>query len=388
MVTNCSLPPGPRLGRPSIAVVPPPPEPTPEVYRDLVDLAPDAMIAVDARTGEIRFVNAQVEHVFGHGREELLGQPVEMLVPERLRGAHLRHRAAYRAHPEARAMGRPGSEMVALHRDGRELPVEVWLSQLPGHDTELVAVAVRVASARNDIQEVSERMRDELISTVSHELRTPLTSILGYTEILEDLGEDVLGQQGARLLEVVRRNAQRELKLVEDMLALAMLGTSSFVVQPQPLNLTDVVRSVLEDLTLHSLQAGVQLWCGEQESVWVDGDAHRLEQVLIHLVGNAIKFTAPGGRVDVRLAVDGPHAVLEVEDEGMGVEPHELPLVFDRLYRTPDVVAAHVPGAGLGLPVVRGIVDAHEGEVGVESRPGHGTTVQVRLPLAAAELAG
>lgn len=367
--------------------MPPTPDPAPEVYRHLVDLAPDAMIVVDTVTGEIRLANAQVERVFGHSREELVGQPVEVLLPERMRGSDLRQRVVCGGQHVGRPPDEPGSELVALHRDGRELPVEVWLTVLPAPGHDMVAVTARETSSGRDIQEVSERMRDALIATVSHELRTPLTSILGYTELLCDM-QEALGEQGSRLLEVVRRNARRQLKLVEDMLALATLGTAAVVVEAQRVDLAEVVHEVLEGLTAHALSSGVELWAGRLEPHWVDGDARRLEQVLAHLVGNAIKFTAPGGRVDVRLLVDGADCVLEVEDQGMGVEPHELPLVFDRLYRTPAVVAAHFPGAGLGLPLVRGIVSEHRGEIGVESHPGLGTTVRVRLPLAAAELAG
>lgn len=375
-----------RVGReppPSIAAVPPLSEPTLEVYRGMVDVAPDAMIAVDAETGVIRLVNAQAGAVFGYPRDELVGQPVEMLIPEWRRDVHRAHRAGYAAEPTARRMGHPGDDLRAVRRDGTELPVEVSLAPLPAvGEVRLVAAAIRDVSERRAIQEASERMRDELIATVSHELRTPLTSILGYTEILVDMGEEALSEQAARLLAIVRRNAERELKLVEDLLTLAFLGTSGLVVQPEPIDVAPVVRAVLEDLATMADEAGVELVYGGLDSLRVSGDAPRLSQVLSNLVTNAVKFTPRGGRVDVRLLVEGNHGVLEVEDQGMGVAAEDLPLVFDRMYRAPEVVAAQLPGAGLGLPIVKGIVDAHEGAIDVESEPGIGTRVHVRLPLA------
>ena len=370
-------------GGPSIAPVPPQHEPTLEVYRGMVDVAPDAMIAVDAVSGVIRLVNAQAGAVFGYPGEDLIGQPVELLIPAWCQEAHRGFRAEYAADPVQRAMGHPGLDVNAVRRDGTEFPVEVTLAPLAAGDVHLVAAAIRDVSERKAIQEASERMRDELIATVSHELRTPLTSILGYTEILVDMGEETLGEQAARLLGIVRRNAERELKLVEDLLTLAFLGTSGLTVQPEPTDVGPVVRAVLEDLATTADEAGVALATGGLDSLWVVGDAARLGQVLTNLVSNAVKFTPPGGRVDVRLLVDGNHGVLEVEDQGMGVGADDLPLVFDRMYRAPEVVAAQLPGAGLGLPIVKGIVDAHDGAIDVESEPGIGTKVHVRLPLAA-----
>ena len=123
---------------------------------------------------------------------------------------------------------------------------------------------------------------------------------------------------------------------------------------------------------------------GGQRSLWVVADAVRLAEVIGNLVTNAVNFSEDGGRVEVRLVTDGGHGVIEVHDHGMGPDAHAPRQVFDAHFRTPGAVAARVPGAGLGRPIVQGIVEAHAGQVQVESEPGLGTTVAVRLPLAAA----
>ncbi|QZY30206.1 PAS domain-containing sensor histidine kinase [Nocardioides coralli] len=349
--------------------MPPPAAPPSDVYRDMLDVAPDAMVAVDATTGEIRLANAHAAGLFGRDADELVGSSLRDVLP-----------GCCPTRAEAAV------ELRVLRPDGGEVPVQVWCSPLPGCEG-LLGITVRDAADRPSVHEVSERVRDELLATISHELRTPLTSILGYTELLVEMGDERLGAHATRLLDAVRRNARRELRLVEDMLVLAQLGSSTLEIDPQPLDLGQLARSVCADHAVAATRHGVVLDTSGLAPVWVLGDADRLVQVLANLVGNAVKFTPPGGRVEVRLRGDDGHALLEVEDQGVGVAPEEVPRVFDRLHRAPDVVKAHVPGAGLGLPVAKGIVEALHGDIAVDSSPGLGTTVQVRLPLVSAEMA-
>ena len=188
-------------------------------------------------------------------------------------------------------------------------------------------------------------MRDELIATVSHELRTPLTSILGYTEILVDMGEPAISGHAARLLEIVRRNAERELKLVEDLLTVSLLGGAGLTVEPVPTDLAQVVDTVLDELAPMASESGIALTRSGEPSLWVVGDASRLADVVTNVVMNAVKFSRPcGGQVDIGLLAEGDHGVVVVHDRGMGIDAHELPQLFDPLYRTAGAVAAAVPG--------------------------------------------
>ena len=347
-------------------------EPTPETCPGIVDAVPDALVVVDA-AGVVRFANARAEVFFGNLRHRLVGRPAGRLVP----GLDI-------AVKQALAESRPDErlELSAVSDQTGEHPVEVWLARVAVGTDEMVAVSVRDDRERRTLREASARMRDELFASVSHELRTPLTSIIGYTELLVDMGEHALPEKAAELVAIIERNAERELRLVEDLLTLASIGASTLTVEPAPTNLCSIAAGVVEAHQAKAAETGVELRCEVDREIRVLGDAHRLQQVACNLVSNALKFTPSGGRVRVTLDADAVHGVLVVEDQGVGVSAEELPLLFEGLYRGTHAVAAHLPGAGLGLPIVKGIVDAHGGEIAVESQHGRGTRVLVRIPLA------
>ena len=343
---------------------PTPPEHDAAVLRGIVDASSDALVVVD-QLGVVALANARAHELLAAAADALVGRLVDELVP----GAGW-----------AAAAGEPLAG-IGVRCDGHRFPVEVKVTALPG---DLTCLGISDVSERESTEAASLRIRDELIASVSHELRTPLTSILGYTEILVDMGEPAISGQAVRLLEIVRRNAERELKLVEDLLTVSQLGAIGLSVEPVPTDLAELVDATLEELTPMASESGVTLSRSGEPSLWVLGDASRLTDVVTNVVMNAVKFSRPcGGQVEVGLVVEGEYGVVVVNDRGVGIGPHELPQLFDPLYRTAGAVAAAVPGAGLGLPIVKGIVEAHAGEIDVASDPGNGTTVRVRLPLAA-----
>jgi PAS domain S-box-containing protein len=344
-------------------VPPTPPEHDAAVLRGIVDASSDALVVIDP-AGVVSLTNPRAQRLFGAtSAAELCG----LVVGDLLTGAAAVHEGGTTAH-------------VGVRRDGSDFPAEVCRTPLAG---DLTCLVVSDLSERQALRAAGERMRDELIATVSHELRTPLTSILGYTEILVDMGEPAISGQAARLLEIVRRNAERELKLVEDLLTIALLGNAGLTVEPVPTDLVPVVEAVIEELSPMACEAGLALTRSGLPSLWVVGDASRLADVVSNVVMNALKFGRPeGGQVDIGLTLEGDYGVIAVHDRGMGIHADELPQLFEPLYRTAGAVAAAVPGAGLGLPIVKGIVEAHAGEIDVASEPGNGTTVQVKLPLA------
>jgi len=343
-------------------VPPTPPEHDAAVLRGIVDASSDALVVIDPE-GVVALTNVRAQGLFGAASaDELRG----LVVGDLLTGALAGHEGATTSH-------------VGVRRDGGDFPAEVRCTPLAG---DLRCLVVSDLSERQALRAAGERMRDELIATVSHELRTPLTSILGYTEILVDMGEPAISRQAARLLEIVRRNAERELKLVEDLLTIALLGNAGLTVEPVPTDLAPVVEAVIDELSPMADEVGISLTRSGLPSLWVVGDASRLTDVVSNVVMNALKFGRPGGgQVDIGLTTEGAYGVIAVHDRGMGIHADELPQLFEPLYRTAGAVAAAVPGAGLGLPIVKGIVEAHAGEIDVASEPGNGTTVQVKLPL-------
>jgi protein-histidine pros-kinase len=344
----------------------------------LLEAAPDAMVVIDVR-GLIVLVNAQTEKVFGYRRDELLGEPVDMLVPAALRAVHRQHRDDYVGEPHVRSMG-SGLDLRACRKDGSEFPVEISLAPLETTDGLLVSAAIRDISERRQAQADAERVKDEFFATVSHELRTPLTSMLGYSELMADLEE--LSPQGRRFLQVITRSAERELRLVDDLLTLVAIKDSGLSLRPVVLDLEPVVHDAVEAARPRAAEVDIGLsleipGCPVQ----VDVDRDRIGQALDNLLSNAIKFTPAGGQVRVRLQTRGSCAEIEVADSGSGVREDDADRIFERLYRSGSAVAQQVPGAGLGLTIALAIAEGHGGTITLAKSDDSGATFRLELPL-------
>jgi two-component system, OmpR family, phosphate regulon sensor histidine kinase PhoR len=231
--------------------------------------------------------------------------------------------------------------------------------------------------------EALDRAKDEFLSSVSHELRTPLTSINGYVELLEDEDADPPSAQQRRLLTVVRRNVDRLGALIEDLLTLSRIESGAFRTTFEPVDLAELVRAGVADLRPQAEQGGIDVHVEVPgQPVLVEGDPGQLARVVLNVLGNAIKFTPARGRVYVALRVEEPPepVLLEIADSGIGIPESDLDHVASRFFRAGNAVVAGVPGTGLGLVIVRTILDNHAGSLELASREGEGTTVRMRLP--------
>ncbi len=349
-----------------------------KLFRGLLEAAPDGMVIVN-RDGMITLVNAQVEQMFGYERAELVGEQVEILVPDRFSGMHMAFRNGYVSEPRNRPMGLAG-DLHARRKDGTEFPVEVTLSPLETDEGLLVSAAVRDISERRRMQEETDRVKDEFFATVSHELRTPLTSMIGYGELMQDLEE--LSPQGRRFLSVIMRSAERELRLVDDLLTLVAIEESGLAIRSAEIDLERVVREAVEAGRPRAEEAQLELSSETPgTAVAMFGDRDRLGQAMDNLLSNAIKFTPVGGTVRVVLRPVGGNAQIDVVDTGVGIGEEDPDQLFERLFRSPTAVAQQTPGAGLGLTIALAIVEAHAGTIEVlESGPG-GTTFRMTFPL-------
>lgn len=226
-------------------------------------------------------------------------------------------------------------------------------------------------------------VKDEFVASVSHELRTPLTSVLGHLEILTgrtELPDDVRAQ-----LAVVARNAARLEMLVSDLLYVAQEADATLQVQRVPADVAQVVREACEAARPSAAAAGVELTADLPDSLVLMCDPQRMRQVVDNLVSNGLKYTDAGGRVHVRLRADGDRMELRVSDTGIGIAPADVDRLFSRFYRA-DVERVRITaGTGLGLNIVRSIVDACGGEILVDSEVGVGSTFTVRIPLVVPE---
>ncbi len=229
----------------------------------------------------------------------------------------------------------------------------------------------------------AERLKDEFFSLVSHELRTPLTSIIGYAELLAEVESGTLSEQGRRFVEVIERNSRRELNLVGDLLLLTKVTAGTFEIERGRTDLAEIAAGTLEAARPWAEQEGVTLGLELTGPAVVEGDPHRLGQVVENLVSNAIKFTPSGGRVSVVAGGDGELVSVTVSDTGIGISRGDLGRLFERMFRAEEAERRHIPGTGLGLTIVKAIVDAHDAMISIDSEPGRGTTFRVELPAGA-----
>jgi signal transduction histidine kinase len=240
--------------------------------------------------------------------------------------------------------------------------------------------AQMLLALQNDQLVEADKLKDEFVALISHDLRTPLTSIIGYIELaLEDVGPELDPERRA-YLEVVSRSSERLLRLVDDLLFVARLQAGRLVLERTPLDLSLIAAQAVEEARPRAEGKQLTLEFTGGSPLSIDGDKGRLFQLLDNLITNAIKFTPEGGRIDVRAIPSGKTAVLDVSDTGIGLDPNEAELVFDRFFRSSRVVAEQVPGTGLGLFIARAIVEAHDGTIDVSTRDGGGTTFHIELP--------
>jgi PAS domain S-box-containing protein len=229
-----------------------------------------------------------------------------------------------------------------------------------------------------------ERLKSEFLALTAHELRTPLTALLGFVEFVLQDGDELTGDHREMLQTAVRRGGQLT-ALVGDVNTLAGADAGRVVVNPAALDLADLAAETVAAARGTASDRGVELWLEPASgplTVW--GDRTRLGQVLDNLISNAVKFTPPGGRIEVRAGRDGAAAVLSVADTGIGIAQEEQDSLFERFFRTRAATELAIPGTGLGLAICRAIVEAHDGEIAVTSGHDEGTTVTVRLALHAA----
>jgi signal transduction histidine kinase len=234
----------------------------------------------------------------------------------------------------------------------------------------------RSATAANDRLRAADRLKDEFIARVNHELRTPLTSINGYLEALED---GLPPATAATFLDKIRRNSDRLTSLVDDMLLAAELGARSIRLNRAATDLSDLVREVAAGNQVLAEAKGLRVVVEAGAPVCAYADVRRLRQALDRLLLNAVKFT-PEGTITLRVRAVGGDAIVEVADTGVGFAPGEAAQMFRPFRRGAEAERTEVQGAGLGLSIVREIVEQHGGAVAVHSVPGEGTTVAVTLP--------
>jgi PAS domain S-box-containing protein len=364
-----------------------------EKFEALFESAPDAMVML-GEDGKIAQVSAQTEQLFGYPRGELLGQPIEMLIPPRFRAQHPTLRRKFISAPRRRPMG-AGLDLAGLRRDGSEFAAEISLSPIRTLGGTMVAAAIRDISARKlledeTLRQVHEasRLKSEFIANMSHELRTPLSTMMGFASLIESGKAGPLTDVQKEYLGYILDSSRHLLQLIHDLLDLAKIEAGKMRLDLETVELAPLVAEVLDSMRTLGAEKDLALSFEVDPALQTATlDRARLKQVLFNYLSNAIKFTAEGGIVAVRVRADiGETFRIEVEDTGIGIAEDQLPRLFADFQQLDTGSAKDYQGTGLGLSLTKRIVEAQGGTVGVKSALGVGSTFWAILPKVVSEL--
>ena len=369
-------------------------------FRQVVESAPNGMLMIDPQ-GTITMVNKQVEAMFGYSREELLGQPVELLIPQRFRLNHPRHRTGYFSAPASRAMG-VGRELFGLHKDGTEFPVELGLNPIDTPKGKLALASIvdisprkkterDLAKAAQDLEwknwELSEardqavragQAKTDFLATMSHEIRTPMNGVLGMTTLLLDTS---LTPEQRDYLQMLRDSGESLLRIINDILDFSKIEAGKFTIEHIPFDLRLTIEDTLDILapTAQGRQLELVGLIDAQTPRTLIGDPGRIRQILTNLVGNAIKFTEHGEvLIQVSQTDEDPGSValrFEVIDTGIGLSPEAQAKMFQSFTQADSSTARKYGGTGLGLTICKRLVELMGGQIGLQSIAGQGTCI-------------
>ena len=384
------------------------PELAPYWLSALIESAEDAIIS-KTLDGIITSWNKGAQRIFGYTAEEAVGKPVTMLIPADYPDEEPAILARLRAGERIEHY-----ETVRVRKDGKRIDISLTVSPIKGPHGQIIGASkiarditdqrqARIAldaayeeanRARADAEqaaiekehlyhqaEESSRLKEEFLATISHELRTPLSAILGWTRMLR-LGQ-LSGNEQAKALETIERNARAQAQLIDDLLDVSRIVTGKLRMDVRPSDPTAFIDAAVEAVRPAAEAKGVRVMkVMDTGAVAIPGDPVRLQQVVWNLLSNAIKFTPRGGRVQIRSARVNSHLEIVVSDTGQGIAPDFLPHVFDRFRQADQKTSRQYGGMGLGLAIVRHLVELHGGTVRAASEGvGQGATFTVQLPI-------
>lgn len=393
----------------------------------IAELAKDAIICIDS-TQRIVLFNRGAEEIFGHESEAVVGQPLAMLLPERYREAHPGQLEAFEASEESARFASERAEIHGLREDGTEFPAEASISafQLGGeryfavvlrdvtgrHETEetlrrneenlqahlvelqgtrdqfeaqgieLVGLCEDLAKAR-DVAVLANHAKSQFLAHMSHEIRTPLNAILGFSEIV---GDELLGPvtppKYREYAQDIHTSGRHLLELINDILDLAKIEAGKLEVHDGDVDVAHAVESSLRFVKERAANTGIALKTEIAADLPVlRADERMAKQMLINLLTNAVKFTRKGGEVAVLAALDGRGALrLSVRDTGVGIAAEDIPKIMESFGQADNTRAGVTEGTGLGLPLVKAMIEMHGGTLELDSEVDVGTTVTIRFP--------
>jgi two-component system, sensor histidine kinase len=368
-----------------------------ELAQSALDAAPDALLIVDG-AGMVQFANRQVSALFGYARDEIIGKPIEQLLPERFRSLHVGYRDRYLAAAKLRPMG-VGLDLFAQRRNGTEFPVEISLSPIEGKAGRLVAAAIRDVTERRraeteliQAREIAERAqqvavearisadranlgKSRFLATASHDLRQPLQALALLNRTLRGFVSD---PDAAEALLQQEQTITSMSRLLNALLDISKLESGAIKPEPADFALAQLFDELRREFSGLAVDKGLALKV-EETAEWVNSDPSLVEEVLRNLVSNAIKYTQKGA---VRLLCqrEGQSIRVEVHDSGIGIPVDQIPYIFDEFYQVGVSTNSSREGYGLGLSIVQRIAELLGLNLAIVSEPGRGSIFSFALP--------
>ncbi|MDX1403149.1 MAG: PAS domain S-box protein [Woeseiaceae bacterium] len=352
-------------------------------FRNLLEAAPDAMVIID-QNGRIAVVNGQAEHMFGYARQEMLGQPVEMLLPAELRDKHVRHRATYVSDPHLRPMG-IGMDLMAKRRDGSTFPVEISLNAIDAANGQYVSSVIRDITTRKEMQDELIAARQEaerankansaFLAAASHDLRQPVQALSLLAGALRRTAKEPLVLE---MVESQQHSLDAMTNLLNSLLDISRLDAGAVQPEFEEFPIQRLVDRLSAELSRQALHKNLTFSSCKSDAI-VRSDPNMLGEIVQNLVSNAIQYTDQGS-VSLRCRVQNGLLELSITDTGIGIEQDQLDMIFDEFHqiKTPG---REKEGFGLGLAIVRRMADLLGHEISAESTPGKGSTFSVLMPV-------
>ena len=352
-------------------------------FRVLIEAAPDAMIIVDG-DGEIVIVNGQAEKMFGYDRSEMLGKPVEMLLPERIRKAHVGHREKFISDPELRPMG-INLELAGQRSDGSEFPVEISLSPVNTDKASFVSSVIRDVTKRKRMEEEIIEARREaerankansaFLAAASHDLRQPVQALSLLNGALR---RTVKEDRALEMVESMEHSLTAMTNLLNSLLDISRLDAGKVIPEIEDFPLQRIIDRLSQEFSRQAQHKGLVYTRCDCGAV-VRSDPNLLSEIIQNLVGNAIRYTERG-QVVLRCVEDSGKCWLEVEDTGIGIDEAQLEEIFHEFHQV-RTARSSKEGFGLGLAIVKRLGDLLGHEINVESTLGKGSVFRVSMPI-------
>ncbi len=360
-------------------------------FAGILEIAPDAIISID-KDQFIHLFNDGAEKTFGYNADEVIGRPIDILIPTRFRKDHETHVRHFEESSEtSRLMSRRG-EITGLRKNGTEFPAEASISKLQVGNEKIFTVMLQDVTERRRIEnqsrqalieaEEANKGKSEFLAAMSHELRTPLNAILGFSDILS---HQYLGQIGVQkyvdYAQDIHSSGEHLLSLINDVLDISAIEAGKVDLNMEQLSIDKMIAECVRIIAKDAADRGIELATSSSNDLpLLRADKRAIRQILLNLLSNALKHTPEGGKITVSARRSNSKTLLSIADTGSGIPPElvsNLTEPFTRGERDPHKAAE---GWGLGLAITKSLIDLHGGEIDIESTVGVGTTVSVALP--------